>query len=82
MDLVEVVIEIEHTFDIKIPDEEAAKILTMGDCHAYVVSHFGLGTNDPAQAWATLVRIVAEQAECDPASLTRETRFLDVFPWG
>ncbi len=36
LDLVELVMSIEEEFDVEIPDEEAEKIVTVGDAVAYV----------------------------------------------
>ena len=36
LDLVELIMELEDKFDTKIPDEEAEKILTVGDAIAYI----------------------------------------------
>lgn len=36
LDLVELIMELEDRFDTKIPDEEAEKILTVGDAIAYI----------------------------------------------
>ena len=39
LDLVELVMELEDTYGVKIPDEEAVKILTVGQAAEYVSSH-------------------------------------------
>ena len=39
LDLVELTVELEDTYDIRIPDEEAAKILTVGQAADFVVAH-------------------------------------------
>jgi len=36
LDVVELVMALEEKFDIEIPDEEAEKILTVGDAIAYI----------------------------------------------
>jgi acyl carrier protein len=36
LDLVEMIMELEEQFDVKIPDEEAEKILTVGDALKYI----------------------------------------------
>jgi acyl carrier protein len=38
LDLVELVMAIEEQFGISIPDQDAEKILTVGQCHDYIVS--------------------------------------------
>ncbi len=39
LDLVELVMELEDTYGVRIPDEEAVKILTVGHAADYVASH-------------------------------------------
>lgn len=39
IDLVEFVLELEETFDDEIPDEDAEKIITVGDAVDYVMAH-------------------------------------------
>jgi len=39
LDLVELIMSLEETFDIEIPDEDAEKIQTVGDAMAYLEEH-------------------------------------------
>ena len=39
LDVVEFVMEVEKEFNITIPDEEAAKLTTVGDAVKYIESH-------------------------------------------
>jgi len=39
LDLVELVMELEDNYGIRIPDEEAAKILTIGQAADYILAH-------------------------------------------
>jgi acyl carrier protein len=39
LDLVELVMELEDRYGVRIPDEEAAKILTVGQAADYVAAH-------------------------------------------
>ena len=39
LDLVELVVELEDRYDIRIPDQEAAKILTVGQAADFVAAH-------------------------------------------
>ena len=49
LDLVELIMELEDKFDTKIPDEEAEKILTVGDAIAYIDGATGQGADASAQ---------------------------------
>jgi acyl carrier protein len=39
LDLVELVVELDDSYGVRIPDEEAAKILTVGQAADYVAAH-------------------------------------------
>ena len=39
LDLVELVVELEDNYGVRIPDEEAAKIVTVGQAADYVAAH-------------------------------------------
>ena len=39
LDLVELIMEMEDRFKLKIPDEDAEKIVTVGDAVDYVIAH-------------------------------------------
>jgi acyl carrier protein len=41
LDIVELVMAMEETFDIEIPDDDAEKIQTIGDAFAYVKGRLG-----------------------------------------
>ena len=41
LDIVELVMAMEETFDIEIPDDDAEKIQTIGDAIAYVKAQLG-----------------------------------------
>jgi acyl carrier protein len=44
LDLYELVMELEDSYGVKIPDEEAARILTVGQAVDYVVAHAPAGS--------------------------------------
>jgi acyl carrier protein len=39
LDLVEMIMSLEEEFSVEIPDEDAEKILTVGDAMSYIDSH-------------------------------------------
>ena len=41
LDIVELVMAMEETFDLEIPDDDAEKIQTIGDAFSYVKEHLG-----------------------------------------
>jgi acyl carrier protein len=41
LDLVELTVELEDSYGIRIPDEEAARILTVGQAADFVAAHAG-----------------------------------------
>lgn len=59
LDTVELVILVERTFGIEIPDAEAATIATAGDLHACVLRR--APTLEPEAAWATLVKLLDQE---------------------
>lgn len=46
LDLVELIMSLEEEFSVEIPDEDAEKILTVGDALTYLTAH--AGTTDEA----------------------------------
>ncbi len=82
LDLVEFAMAVEAEFDVRIPDEEAARLLTLGEVHAWLVAHFGRGTNDPGTAWRRILELAEAQFGVEAASMTPQTRMLDLAPWG
>jgi acyl carrier protein len=45
LDAVELVIEVEQAFSIKIPDDEAVRMLTPGDVHEYILANTKMANN-------------------------------------
>jgi len=43
LDAVELVLEIEEAFSIKIPDDVATRLVTVGDVHKYIIDHADVG---------------------------------------
>lgn len=41
LDTVELIMELERKFDVKIPEEETEKIVTVGDAIDYIENHVG-----------------------------------------
>jgi acyl carrier protein len=45
LDLVELVMELEDSYGLRIPDEEAAKILTVGQAADFILAHAPQGAS-------------------------------------
>ncbi|GHF24330.1 MULTISPECIES: acyl carrier protein [Streptomyces] len=43
LSMVEITVQLEDTFEVQIPDDQAAKLRTVGDAVSYVVNHHKAG---------------------------------------
>lgn len=79
LDTVELVMAIEEGFDLEIPDEKAAKIFTVGDMHAFLVSEFarrGRPALDEVGIYAKLRDIICHQTGVKPEDVVPNARFV------
>jgi acyl carrier protein len=70
MDTVEMVMAIEETFDITIPNEQAEKIVTVGDAYRYILSRVKLDDSSPCLTASAFYRI--RRALVDTVGVGRE----------
>lgn len=82
LDLVEFAMAIEDEFDLVLPDAEAAKMRTLGDVHAFVQTHFGRKTNDPADSWRRIVELAVVQFDVAAVELNPQSVLLELAPYG
>lgn len=83
MDTVEIVIAIEKAFDIVIPDEDAANLLTVGMVTDYVSS--AIKSQHPKDSrplnddeiLVAVIKITAEVLGVDPTAISRDSKFAD-----
>jgi len=79
LDTVELVIRVEKEFDIEIPDADAARLVTVGDLHAYVVEALRrqgrIESND--SIYAQLRDIICDQLGVKPVEIIPSARFVD-----
>jgi hypothetical protein len=68
LDTVELVMRVEKEFDIEIPDADAARLVSVGDLHAYVVDALRrqgrIESND--MVYAQLRDIICDQSASSP----------------
>ena len=79
LDTVELVMAIEEDFGLEIPDETAAKIVTVGDMHAYLVSELarrGQPDLDEEGIYTKLRDIICHQTGVKPDEVVPKARFV------
>jgi acyl carrier protein len=82
LDTVELVMSIEEDFDIRIPNEVAATLVTVGQLHEYIVAELDRRNaveTDRAQVFGQLRDIICEQLGVDPALVRPEARIVEDF---
>ena len=80
LDTVELVIEVEKLFEIEIRDANAAKLVSVGDLHGYVVDELRRLERFDGNAdtvYAQLRDIICEQLGVKPEQVVPGARFVD-----
>jgi acyl carrier protein len=80
LDTVELVMKVEETFDLEIPDAVASKLYTVGQLHAYVVECINKRSDlqiDPAAVFVRLRDIICRQLGVQPDAVTPDARFVE-----
>ncbi|MCU7549986.1 hypothetical protein OCK74_12710 [Chitinophagaceae bacterium LB-8] len=83
LDSVEILMKVEDTFDIKIPDREAEQILTVGDFHDAVWRHLSGRYSDKCKSqilFYKLRRSFADNFGFSPPNFKLDTSPEDLFP--
>lgn len=83
LDSVEILIEVEHAFGIKIPDSEAEKIITVGDFHNSVWRHLEGRHIEKCHSQALFYRLRSDLASkngIDRSQITLKTAPNDLWP--
>jgi acyl carrier protein len=79
LDTVELVMAIEEGFGLEIPDEKAARIVTVGDMHAYLVSELrrlGRSGLDEEGIFAKMRNIICVQTGLKPDDVVPNASFV------
>jgi len=80
LDTVELIIKVEKLFGIEIPDRDAARLVTVGDLHGYVVGELrrrGRLDGDAGTIYAQLQEIICRQLGVKPGEVVPSARFVD-----
>lgn len=83
LDSVEILMKVEDTFDIKIPDSEAEQILTVGDFHIVVWRHLSGKHTDKCKSqklFYKLRKAFADTFNFSPRQLRLDTSPEEIFP--
>jgi acyl carrier protein len=79
LDSVELVMKVEESYDISIPDDDAEKLITVGKLHEYVVAAVkrkGRKDLDPQTILTELRTIIAQQLGVNPKEIKPESHFV------
>ena len=73
LDTVELVMAVEETFDIEIPNQVAPNLAVLGDLHNYVVATLRQRGESPdeKETWERLSAVIVEQLGVRPEEVTR-----------
>jgi len=83
LDSVEILMKVEDTFGIKIPDQEAEQILTVGDFHNSVWHHLSGKHSDKCKSqhlFYKLRKLFADTFKFSPQQLKLDTSPEEIFP--
>jgi hypothetical protein len=90
LDIVELVMTIEETFGIEIPDRDAERLRTIGDLYWYDREHVPgdavpiVGSRDALRTtkpWARLLDVIEKETGIDRARLTRRLASSMICDW-
>ena len=79
LDSVEIILAVEEEFGLEIPDADAARMITVGDLHAFVVvelRRLGRPDSDADVAFARVRDIVCRQLGVKPEAVVPNARFV------
>jgi acyl carrier protein len=80
LDTVELVMKVEKDFGIQIPDADAARLVSVGDLHRYVIDQLHRQSRfdgDAAQIYAQLRDLICTQLGVEPDDVIPSARFVD-----
>ena len=82
LDSVELVMAYEDHFEVEVPDDDAERIITVGDAHAFILRKLqeqaeDPDTVDPEEVWRQVKEITVEMLAVKPERVTPETAFID-----
>jgi len=80
LDTVELVMKVEETFDLEIPDRVAAKLATVGQLQSYLVERINQRGDlpvDPAAIFVRLRDIICKQLGVKADAVTPDARFVE-----
>jgi len=78
LDSVELIMTVETTFDLSIPDQEAEKLDTVGKLYQFILDDFEETVSEEQQneIWERLKAMIVEQLAIKPEQVTKEANFV------
>jgi len=82
LDSVELVMAVEEAFNLKIPDEKAAKLDTAGKLYQYVIENYNenpnalKNVNFESEVWEKLKRVIVYQLGVKSEDVTKQANFV------
>lgn len=82
LDSVELVMAIEDEFNLKIPDEKAAKLDTVGKLYQYVIENYHenpnalRNVNFETEVWEKVKKVIVYQLGVKPEQVTKQANFV------
>ena len=82
LDSVELVMAFEEEFEVEIPDDEAERIITVGDARDCIVGKLRARAEDPdavdpEEVWSRIKAIVVDLIAVRPEQVTPDAAFID-----
>ena len=77
LDTVELVMAFEEEFGVEIPDDDAERIVTVGDARDFIVGKLRERAEDPEAVLSRIKAIVVDHIGVRPEKVTPEAAFID-----
>ena len=81
LETVELVMDAEAAFGVKLPDEECSNVYTVGEFYELILRHISAQSSQSCvnreEVWRAVLALVSDQFGVDIKELTANTRFVE-----
>ena len=77
LEIVELIMRLEEEFEIEIPDEDAEKLVALGQIADYLALRLQIVPEKRDELWQRLQTIVIDELHISPALVRREARLVE-----